>query len=502
MKEDSSRVLFLLVAGLLSFRWIVLSIEPLWLDETVSYWAIHRSYADMVAKIIQYQGHGPLYYSIVWLCVRIFGDTDFAIRLPSMIFMLLAAWYLYRLGVLLGSPSIARVAVIVFLGLDTTVFAASNCRAYSLALFACIASVVALVEALNTRRADSLIAAALWAGIMTHSQPLFYAALVVPLLLVCLRWRDFVSLDLSAIGGAVLAYCIVALATFPQIQLLMRRKDLLFFSSTPSWFEMLGENFHILLTGFVVGILAILWLSARSRLERPREITVLTFIFFIWWIVAPTVLFPILIKLFGGSLYSPRYFSWNSFGYCLALATIVCSLRSEKFQLIIMLFLALIYTLREYPNVHEGSGWKGASEYANQILKDNSVPVFAYTGLVEVNDSQWLEDQEKRSYILAPFARYPLQVIPTPITLSCPRAAEEPDVFRSLKAEDEIVVIARRTYKTTERGKTESTKLIANCFDGFGLRLSSQKEFGQIVVQEFLKRPSPGKSVDENRKAL
>jgi uncharacterized membrane protein len=70
----------------------------IWLDEAISIHQANLSFHDMFENLQYADRHPPLHHIVLWLTVRVFGDGELAVRLPSLIAGTLVIPALYLLG--------------------------------------------------------------------------------------------------------------------------------------------------------------------------------------------------------------------------------------------------------------------------------------------------------------------------------------------------------------------------------------------------------------------
>jgi uncharacterized membrane protein len=70
----------------------------IWLDEAISIHQAHLSLHGLLRNLYYGDREPPLYHLTLWLTVRAFGDSEFAVRLPSLIAGTLVIPVLYELG--------------------------------------------------------------------------------------------------------------------------------------------------------------------------------------------------------------------------------------------------------------------------------------------------------------------------------------------------------------------------------------------------------------------
>jgi uncharacterized membrane protein len=78
---------WLIVGGLIAAALVVrlLLVRGIWVDEAISIQQAHMSLPDMLADLRDTDRHPPLHYLLLWGTVRVFGDGELAVRLPSII---------------------------------------------------------------------------------------------------------------------------------------------------------------------------------------------------------------------------------------------------------------------------------------------------------------------------------------------------------------------------------------------------------------------------------
>jgi hypothetical protein len=70
----------------------------IWLDEAISVHQAHLSFHDLFENLQYGDRHPPLHHIVLWLDVKAFGDSEMAVRIPSIVAGTLAIPALYLLG--------------------------------------------------------------------------------------------------------------------------------------------------------------------------------------------------------------------------------------------------------------------------------------------------------------------------------------------------------------------------------------------------------------------
>jgi mannosyltransferase len=136
----------------LALRWIAAQ-ESLFGDELFSHFiATSHSLSDLFDRYEVTESTPPVFYLLAWLCGKL-GDATVLIRLPSVVAGAAAVPILYLLGARLKGPRAGLIAAALIAVLPFAVFYGSEARAYGLLLFLLPASTLALLRALEGRRA-------------------------------------------------------------------------------------------------------------------------------------------------------------------------------------------------------------------------------------------------------------------------------------------------------------------------------------------------------------
>lgn len=127
----NSRSLILILILSFSLRVFLLDFESLWLDEGSSIRFAKLGVAE-IFKSTQTDAHPPLYYLLLHFWIKIFGDSDFSIRFPSVIFGFLAVLAVYKFCFEFWSKEVALMSS-PLMGISTfQVFYSQEARMYSL----------------------------------------------------------------------------------------------------------------------------------------------------------------------------------------------------------------------------------------------------------------------------------------------------------------------------------------------------------------------------------
>lgn len=101
--------------------------QSLWLDESISFFAVKNyGFSGLLTKFIVGDVHPPLYYLLLKLWTSVFGYTEIALRVPSVIAGVLAVYVIYKIGGKLPA---------IFLAINPlAIYYSQEARMYSLAM--------------------------------------------------------------------------------------------------------------------------------------------------------------------------------------------------------------------------------------------------------------------------------------------------------------------------------------------------------------------------------
>jgi hypothetical protein len=387
---------------LLSFFLIAVAIEQLplrsslWLDETLTFWIVSGSFEDVWRRAISFQGQSPLYYWMAWSVLKILPESDLAVRLFSVCCASGGLFLLYRyISLCVTLPFAFSFIVSIALLSDTFQVLFLSARPYALAFLCAMASIVSLVTWTRSQRYVLLILYALTTLLTFYAHYLFLLVGLVhiTILVTSKLTRPYLTvLPLLAIGVLPGAF---------QLLSLRERAPLLSFAQKPTLISVL-QSFcsPALLVVFIVAlVLSIIWGGRFSREKIDTKILCIA----LFWILPPVLVFAAISTIGSTSLFTPRYWSWQIGGIALLLSVIISSLAPARSQRIAVMLLVVGMLFRLSTQTWITEGWRDA---AHAVMKDSSIPVVLYSGLIEAEDPTFLLRNESSEYLSAPLRRY------------------------------------------------------------------------------------------------
>lgn len=139
MKKKTVIILIAIVVLALSIRLYGISKESYWLDETMSVRQTQIPYADTI-RLLHNDIHTPLYFTLLWGWIRLFGSGEYATRLLSTLFGIGAVIALFFFGRKYLSEKAGLIAAAILAASPLALFYSQEVRPYSLFLLLAIIS--------------------------------------------------------------------------------------------------------------------------------------------------------------------------------------------------------------------------------------------------------------------------------------------------------------------------------------------------------------------------
>jgi hypothetical protein len=261
-RRAAALTMLAVIAGLITRLWGIGG--SLWIDEFSTLWVVDGRLSDVAPRVLAFQGQTPLYYYLAWGATWLLGESELALRLPSLVASLLTAlacgWAAYELGR-------RRAGVLAFSFcwlLFPSVQAAVNARPYALAIAGVSLGVAGYVR--TARRGGLAARAVVVLGLALAFWAHFLLALpLIALLAVHVAWA---SDRTRYTRRAALVDCAIALAlcvpAWPWVAAALSR---------PQHVRWLPAGQHLDAALLVVALL-VPWLVGRppaATLERTIE---------------------------------------------------------------------------------------------------------------------------------------------------------------------------------------------------------------------------------------
>jgi Dolichyl-phosphate-mannose-protein mannosyltransferase len=406
-RKTANILLPALLAVALVRLWIMPMGSSFWIDEMATVFVVGHPHDPSLA--VAPQVPDSIYYVLPRLSVRLFGHSEAAYRLPSLLLMGLALFLIARLAARLLFPDAAWFVTFACLGLAGFNTQAADARPYALGTCMIAATLWCLVEWLDRQRSRDALLFIVCGSLLWRVSLVFWPAYVVFAVYAAVRlarrdtqvsWRRVaaafavlgallapVMLDALALNHHASAHVIVPL---PNGRALMD-----------------GLKLGLVVTCCAGAALAGRWLGwPHARVPFSRSAVVLMFA---WWLSQPLGLFAY-SRVTGNSVFVARYLAIGLPAVALV-ATSAAALfipRPYWKTLSLALGTGVLLLLGQWGRLwpaHTESDWRGAAESMNTALAPGT-PVICPSPFVEAKEPAWRPDYPLPGFLFAHLSVY------------------------------------------------------------------------------------------------
>lgn len=395
--------------------WIPQLTSSLWADETVTHWIIKDGMSQTLERATEFEGESPLYFLILEVWERIFGSSEIALRIPSLLAVGGAAVLLWRLGKRLADTETGLLAALVFAASPGMTFAAGDARPYPIAVFGLVAATFLLVRWADTGSGRDALGYVALTVLTLYFHYFAVTALVVHPLYVWLR-RD--RIELRRYGMMLLGVAALMIPAIPHIASLMDRRETLQIAISVS----ATDYFEVLVPPLLVGSIALGLVAARRSgrlgVEAPYISPGGPALCLGWWIV-PTTLLYLVTQVSSTTLFEPRFFFFALPGLALTAGLATRIVEPSKARRVVAVAVAIAAFWGFSSVTHSGDNWREAAA-AERRLAAADTPVLFRPNFIEAAQIDWLSRPGKREYLLSELSPYPMRgdIVPIPYDLT------------------------------------------------------------------------------------
>jgi len=422
-------LLGLLLAACVTRLWLMPLPSSFWLDELVTSFVVNYSAHPSFA--IAPQVPESVYYWLPRAMRALFGFSEVAYRLPSVIAMGIALFLVGRIAARLIHPQAAWFAVFACFALAGFDYFADDARPYALGMFVAAAGIFFLIRWFDDARWLDAVLFLLFAALLWRVQLIYWPFYIVYAAygVVSLRSRETKVrvLPALAIAALLLASLIPVFLTALSI---LRDAPTHVIAPAPSLhtFEHALHWNLVLICGFGGWLLQ--WLHVEQapspvHSEEKRHVFLIT----AWWLFTPICLF-LYSRLTAQSVFLPRYLSLMLPGAALC-ATAAAALHippARWKQAAAILGLGALVWMGQWNHIwpsHDGSDWRSAALAENRLAGSASTPVLCMSPFIESTGRGWNPDYALPGFLYAHLSIYPILGVPYLLPIRTSPAAEQ-----------------------------------------------------------------------------
>ncbi len=411
-------LLVLMVARL----WLMPLGSSFWVDETATVFVVEHGVSDPSLAAAPQVPYG-LYYWLPRAARALFGPSEIAYRLPSVLLMAVTLWIVALLAARLVHPRAKWFAAFACLALAGFNYQADDARPY--ALGACIASagVLCLVRWLDEGRLrDAALfevgAALLWrVHLILWPFYLVFAGYAAARLLrkeTRVAWPR-VAVVFGLLALALMPVALDALSLFPQAKahVIAAPPSLHEFEHSLRWNVALCCAAGAWLFGYFFRWETVYGNGNAAEEKTPGGNWSDSGLLLAWWLVPPAALFAC-SWITGNSVFVRRYFSIMMPGVALV-STVAAGrfipARAWNRMALVLGVLALV-ALGQWDRVwpaHEKSDWRSAAQRVNQLASTPDTPVICPSPFIEARTPQWRPGYRLPGFLYSQLPVYPIR---------------------------------------------------------------------------------------------
>ena len=404
-------LLAFLLAVCIGRLWLMPLPSGFWVDEMVTAFVVRHGPADPSLAVAP-QVPQSIYYVLPEAASAVFGFSEIAYRLPSILLMGLALFLTARLAARLIHPEAGWFAVFACLGLQGFNYEAADARPYALGICVAAAALTFLVRWLDSTKWSDALLFALFAALLWRVHLIFwpfYPVLAFYVLVRLIRHETAVS---WLYAGAV--FTLLGLALVPvllnALPLLREAKAHVIADLPDERGFTYALKFQLILQ---CGVGA--WL-ARKLFRWPANAPVPASSLALigaWWCFPPLFLFAF-SSFTGNSVFVARYLSIALPGVAL-LATYAASVSIPSAYwkpAAVVLSLGVLLLMGQWHTLwppHHNSGWRTAAVKANQLGLAPDTPVIYPSPFIEAKFPVWRPDYPLPGFLYAHLPIYPIR---------------------------------------------------------------------------------------------
>lgn len=398
--RDRVIALVMAAAGIAAL-WLQYVGTSLWLDETGTAWVVSSSLGDAVRRS-RFEGQSPAYYIVAWFARHLFGKSEIALRLPSLLAALITVWIVYRLGRRLLGERTGLVAAVALVVLAPFAFAAVDARPYAIAVMLFTAATLMLVRweeghALRFAAGYTLLSAA-----MIYFSYFFAVGFLAHGVYAYERHRSGEGVAFGRFVAALAAAGVLVLPVVPHVRALLGQNDILLWANyNPGIARFIVALLPVPIVG---GILVATAVTRFTRRLRPLGVPSHgTGLFLVLLAFGPTELLFLMSIFVARKFFQPRYYLAFAPGMALLAGWVIARISSRAGRAAGMAALVLVGAANYNGSYHHTQDWRTTARIVNEYADENT-PVLVWSGF-----SSRSKDPERQGLLLAPFSTYPMK---------------------------------------------------------------------------------------------
>jgi len=413
--------------------WLLALRAPLWLDETLAYWQVSGGFWKIWSRSeLMPSSIGYLY--TLWAARSILGSHEIALKIPSTLAMLGAAYFLFRSARELFDQDIAFLVCIFFALEPNVVFAATDARPYAFALLATNFAIFAFVVWMKRHEMRQAILFGAATAAILYFHYLFGAILPAFAIYYLGVRRHSIKADARQLAAVLSSFTLLILPLIYRVLFLYHTRATHVVQELPlKWIALNTLAPVQTLIGFVVT--AFLAALVRKVTLPGRDCFPAILLCPLLALVPAGILFGLSIAT-PLHLVIPRYFTVVAPGSALTWGLLTSRIDSRLLRQIFCVGLVAVTMFECYssPNARRHSvNFKQAHAFVNANVAKDKAPVLVCSAFIEADFEPLPTDRTSENALNSQLTYYPIN---TPV------------VFLPMSLNDEAMRIGKQTVMT------------------------------------------------------
>jgi len=207
-----------------------LDAQSLWMDEVATVIYSKFPLSQITDRIAHYQNSPPFHYVAVNIFIRLFGESELIVRLPSVITGFLSIILVYFLGKELFGKTEGIISSLLLTVSPVHVFYSQEARTYSFFIFFMLGSFYFLIRALKTGKLLNWLFFIIFTSLATHTHyfSAFFIVSEVILVIFVLLWKgkqEKSKVEIKKFLRLLVALFIVGFLFIPSFSLMLKGKE-------------------------------------------------------------------------------------------------------------------------------------------------------------------------------------------------------------------------------------------------------------------------------------
>jgi hypothetical protein len=395
--------------------WLMPLGSSFWVDEMVTAFVVHHPADPSLA--VAPQVPASLYYWLPRMAERWIGFSEVSYRLPSVLAMGLALWFVAAMAARLIHPRAGWFAVFACLAMRGIDYHAADARPYALGIAVSAGAVWFLVRFLDRGVLRDGLLFVLAAGLLWRVHLVYWPFYGVFVVYAAVRLAG----DSRHLWPKVLAiFVMLAVVLLPVARLalaLARDASGHVIVKPPTWrdaLHLLRWNL-VLIVGVAAWLLGMAWarFAGHPKYRSPAIASADSLLIIAWWMLHPLALYGFSLAT-GNSLFLNRYLSLFLPGVALTATWVAARFLPETSwrPAAALLGIGAILVLGQWGTLwprHEQSDWRGAVLMLNRPSDAAVTPVVCPSPFIEARWPVWRPDYALPGFLYAHLPVYRLR---------------------------------------------------------------------------------------------